>query len=124
MEKLLFSNLIFLIFSASAQDYPRFALLIGNSNYKGGTNYLSNPINDIDTMEAKLNNCHFNVKKAKDVQTIDEFRSILQKFLDTINQQKNCYVLFYYSGHGVQHETDNYLIPVKANITSGKDIVR
>jgi hypothetical protein len=84
------------------------ALVIGNGAY-GRVSTLQNPVNDADAMANRLRELNFDVLLAKDSgrramgQKIDEFIGRLGT---------GGVALFYYAGHGVQVEGENYLIPV------------
>ncbi len=99
-------------------DEKRIALLIGNSAYNE-ISVLSNPVNDITALEEMLSLLGFDVIKAADLsqavmkRTIDEFGAKLDQY-DV--------GLFFYSGHGMQYNGQNYLIPVDAKIESEADI--
>jgi hypothetical protein len=96
----------------------RLALVIGNSLYQyGGT--LKNPINDARAMKSKLERLGFTVMKCencsqKDMKrTIDDFGSKLQNY-DV--------GLFFYAGHGVQVNGNNYLVPVDSKLEYERDV--
>jgi uncharacterized caspase-like protein len=89
----------------------RAALVIGNSVYRG--NPLSNPVNDATDIAMSLKDAGFDVILRTDQdlagmeQSLADFQTLL-KGKDT--------ALFYYAGHGVQVDGENYLIPVKEDI--------
>jgi len=91
----------------------RAALVIGNSAYKG--NPLANPVNDATDIAASLEDAGFDVILRTDQDLAGMERALadfqaLMKGKDT--------ALFYYAGHGVQVDGENYLIPVKEDIQS------
>ena len=58
------------------------------------------------------------VKDANDadfIQTLAEFRNQIS------SAGKNVTALFYYSGHGMQVDGQNYLVPINANIQNEAD---
>ena len=73
---------------------------------------LSNPISDITLIRNQLQIGFetitiFNTKKKKELKTvIDDFTVKLSEIGDDLE----C-CLFYYAGHGIQHNEKNYLIP-------------
>jgi uncharacterized caspase-like protein len=91
----------------SAQN--REALLIGNSNYPNKK--LTNPINDINLLERKLNKLHFNVIKKSNLNRTQMIKA-LRDFYSNISS--DTIALIYFSGHGVHSTIDNknYLIPI------------
>jgi len=95
----------------------RYALIIGNGSYEGS--YLRNPVNDANAIAHALQELDFYVTKKTDLtkkQMIDVIRDFENKLTS------NDIALFYYSGHGVQVNGINYLIPLKANILNEKDV--
>jgi hypothetical protein len=102
---------------AKAQE-KRLALLIGNSDYKEIT-ILSNHLNDVTAMNDMLKMLGFDVIKATNLSQVDMKRTI-----DEFGSKLNNYEvgLFFYSGHGIQYNGENYLIPVDAGIESESDI--
>jgi formylglycine-generating enzyme required for sulfatase activity len=104
-----------MVFPLSALS--RYALIIGNGSYEG--TYLRNPVNDANAIANALQELDFYVIKKTDLtkkQMIDVIRDFENKLTS------NDIALFYYSGHGVQVNGINYLIPLKANILTEKDV--
>jgi hypothetical protein len=91
--------------------------VIGNENYQVGK--LDTPINDATDMAGVLKELGFEVILLKD-SSKRQMDDALDRFFTRINQG---YVgLFYYAGHGMQVEGENYLIPVNAQIKAEKDV--
>ena len=95
----------------------RTALVIGNSNYKSAP--LRNPANDAKDIANALRGLKFevierlNASKKDMVLAIDEFYKRLKRADVGV---------FYFAGHGMQIQGVNYLIPVKAQVTSETDV--
>ncbi len=87
------------------------ALIIGNGSYKSGP--LKNAVNDALDMAALLSEKGFHVIMRKDASRT-EMRDAIREFGNEIN--KGGVGLFYYSGHGMQVDGVNYLIPLDADI--------
>lgn len=85
----------------------RFALVIGNDNYKSVTP-LRNARADARAVAAALRAVGFKVTLEQDV-TLDKLKSALRAFKSQISGGDDA--VFYFSGHGVQFEGTNYLIP-------------
>ena len=90
------------------------ALIIGNSRYLLGDR-LTNPQNDAEDIANKLKSLGFDVILLKDAN--------LAQMLDSIDQFKNKLrqgdvALFYFAGHGLQVDGQNYLVPVDAKMNS------
>ena len=93
---------------------PRYALVIGNADYKFSP--LKNPTNDAADMAATLKTLRYQVTMGFDKNPI-ELRKIVADFYSHI-KEKNAISLFYYAGHAIQADNINYLIPVNASINS------
>lgn len=95
----------------------RLALVIGNNAYP--TAPLKNPVNDAEDMGKALSSVGFKVflHKNADKRTMEESIRSFGRQLKTGGVG-----LFYFSGHGMQVEGRNYLIPVNAKIESESDI--
>ena len=99
-----------------AQKQPKVALVIGNANYE--EDRLSNPVNDATDIAKALKELGFEVTL---VQNLD-LRSMEAAIEDFSRQlRKGGVGVFYYAGHGVQVEGENYLIPLKAKLLNEKD---
>ena len=90
----------------------RVALVIGNSDYKIGP--LANPANDASDMANSLRKCGFTVIKNINCSR-QQMRRVIREFGEKI--RNGGVGLFYYAGHGLQVNGENYLVPVDANIT-------
>jgi hypothetical protein len=96
----------------------RLALLIGNSDYaNGGT--LANPINDVRSMKTALEELGFTVLKYENCTQKD-----MRKAMDEFGQQLPGYDvgMFFYAGHGVQVDGNNYLVPTDAALKTKNDV--
>jgi len=88
----------------------RLALVIGNSSYKVGA--LENPIRDARLISQTLRKHGFKVDAVEDVDRRD-FLKALYRFRDRLGEAgPDATALFYYSGHGVQYDGTNFLIPI------------
>lgn len=87
------------------------AIIIGNNNYKEYP--LKNATNDADLMAKVLTQLGFSVQLVKNA-TKSSVENELKSF---IKQYKNADIrFFYYAGHGIQFEGENYLIPLDATL--------
>ncbi len=96
----------------------RLALVIGNSNYTMSP--LKNPVNDAKLMAAELRKLGFEVMSYTDLSQV-EMKKHIREFGDKLNRQKGV-GLFYYAGHGIQLNGENYLVPVSAVINKEQDV--
>lgn len=109
MRKIIIISIFIISFSLFSQNKQ--ALLIGNSNYIFSP--LKNPTNDTNDFASILKELDFNVTVVLNGSKKEIIQSI-RKFKSTISAGD--IALFYYSGHGVQIDGANYLLPVGANI--------
>lgn len=95
----------------------RIALVFGNSNYSGGQK-LKNPANDAQLMTATLKDLGFEV-----ISRIDADKSTMEKAIREFSKKLGNYqvALFYYAGHGIQVDGQNFLIPVDAVLNDKSD---
>ncbi len=117
--RLALSLLIAAVMAGEAQAARRIALVIGNGAYTA-VSPLANPKNDADLMARTLESVGFEVTKLVDAdqhamkQAMLDFGRKLREGVDAS--------LFYYSGHGVQANGENYLIPVDAAIKDAGEL--
>ena len=91
----------------------KFALVIGNSNYDGISS-LKNPLNDANDIGAALGALGFSVDKVLD-GNLEKMETAVLDLRRKLGGSRNTYGFFFYAGHGVQSNGENYLIPVEAN---------
>jgi hypothetical protein len=108
---------ILLILAVSGMAFgARKALVIGNAKYADKP--LRNPINDADLMAATLGQLDFSVVKLTDVN-YRTFSNAVRDFANNLDVEDE--VVFYYSGHGVQVNGENYLLPVSESFNDESD---
>ncbi|GJL61946.1 MAG: hypothetical protein NPIRA04_06000 [Nitrospirales bacterium] len=103
---------------ALAQD-SRIALVIGNGSYK--PSQLSDPPNDAELMAERLKALNFTVTLKKNL-TQNKLKQLIRDFGKTLKKNKDAVGLFYYSGHGMQVDGRNYMIPIGASIDDESDV--
>jgi Caspase domain len=105
--------------SAAAAE-RRVALIIGNDDYVT-IGALKNAANDARIMDRALKAAGFettvkiDAKRRNLYAAIDAFAAQIAASPDTVG-------LFYYAGHGIQANGNNYLIPVDADLESESDL--
>ncbi|TPQ51454.1 peptidase C14, partial [Prosthecomicrobium hirschii] len=103
--------------SASAER--RVALLIGNSAYQSNAQ-LPNPIRDVEAIRQVLQSAGFDeIIPATDL-TLTGMKQALRRFEDAA--QGADVAMVYYSGHGIEVNGQNYLVPVDARLMSDRDV--
>ncbi len=107
------------------KDEKRFALVIGNSNYPKSIGVLKNPVNDATDFAKELEQSNFEVQLLTNA-TYGQMRAAMLKFKEKVdaNDRDKTVALFYFAGHGLQHEDENYLVPIDASIEFEDDIAR
>lgn len=107
------------------KDEMRYALVIGNSNYSKSLGVLKNPVNDATDMAKELRACNFDVDLLINA-TYGQMRAAMLKFKEKMDggDRDKTVALFYFAGHGIQFEDENYLVPVDAIIEYQDDIAR
>ena len=107
------------------KDEKRFALVIGNSNYPRSIGVLKNPVNDATDFAKELELSNFDVQLLTNA-TYGQMRAAMLKFKEKVDasERDKTVALFYFAGHGLQHEDENYLVPVDAMIEYEDDIAR
>ena len=96
----------------------RLALLIGNASYPQGGS-LRNPLNDVRDMDAMLKRVGFETLAYADCS-----QKRMKQVIDDFGQKLKGYEvgLFFYAGHGVQVNGNNYLIPVDAGLKAEEEV--
>ncbi len=90
----------------------RAALVIGNGAYASGA--LRNPPNDARAVASALEDLGFEVTLVTDVDQAGMKTAIIDFGLAL---EAGGVGLFYYAGHGIQHQGRNYLVPLGARIS-------
>lgn len=103
---------------APAVAESRLALVIGNSAY--ATSALTNPKNDAELMARTLKLVGFDVVKLIDADQAAMKRAVLD--FGRRLRASDAVGLFYYAGHGVQVDGENFLIPIGADIKDAEEV--
>ena len=103
----------------------RYALVIGNSNYPKNIGVLKNPMNDATDMAKELRKSNFIVDLLTNA-TYGQMRAAMLRFKEKVDasDRENTVALFYYAGHGLRNEDENFLVPIDASIEYEDDIAR
>lgn len=100
-----------------AIEKKRLALVLGNGAYKIAP--LKNPVNDAQDMAKALREMGFEVIHKENAN-----RKVMKKAIKDFGRRLR-YAgigLFYYAGHGIQLNGNNFLIPVNADIETESDV--
>jgi|GEM_PF-1547582 len=104
--------------SSSGAQERRTALVIGNSAYRKSP--LVNPVNDAQAMAASLKSVGFTVTQVENASK-SQMADAIRKFGEAI--KLGGVGLFYFAGHGVQVDGENFLIPIDDEIHDRNQVV-
>lgn len=111
-----------LLFTAAsvgtAAAEKRVALVVGNSKYESFAT-LANPANDAASVAKVLRSADFQVIEALDKSRLD-LEDTVRNFMRQLDGAD--VGLFYYSGHAVQVDGRNFLIPIDAKLVGANDL--
>lgn len=113
MKKAILITLV-LITSSILFAQQKFALVIGNGDYTS-ISKLFNTVNDATDMTEILQGLGFAVDKVLDGSQVQMEDAVL-RLTNNLSQSQNSYGFFFYAGHAVESNGENYLIPVNENI--------
>ena len=106
--------------AAGALAEKRVALVVGNAKYAHAST-LANPENDAEDITRTLRALNFDVTTEINLDA----KGIERTYTKFANKLRNADVaLFYYAGHGMQYDGENYLVPIDAKLTSEAAIAR
>jgi hypothetical protein len=112
-------SVVLLLGATSGNAQQKVALVVGNSNYQHVQPQLNNPAHDADLIASKLSAQGFTLiggGAQKDL-SLSAFSNLIDQFSD--EAAKGDVAIFYYSGHGIQLNGVNYLVPSDANPVNG-----
>jgi hypothetical protein len=100
--------------ASAAMSAQRVALVIGNSDYDN-VSVLPNTINDATAVSQSLERLGFEVVFRTDLN-----KALLEQTLADFSDRASGadQAVFYYAGHGMELEGENYLIPIDAGLKS------
>src|ERR1700730_12288392 len=100
----------------------RQALVIGNGGYHGDLR-LNSPTNDATEIERSLTDLGFNVTFGTDLG-FEAMQARVADFIGLVNQPATTTSLLYYSGHGLQINDQNYMVPVDFDQLAGQHVAQ
>jgi hypothetical protein len=100
----------------SAQGGPRYALVVGNSNYSELPK-LRNPENDAKDLADSLASLHFHVERLVNAD-LAQLEDAVVRLGSQLSTSSDSIGFFFFAGHGIQANGVNYLIPSDAHIAS------
>ena len=97
----------------------RVALVIGNTSYEHAPP-LANPLNDARGIAAVLRRLDFDVQESSDLDMVS-MRQALRDFAEMLEDAD--VGLFFYAGHALQVDGQNYLAPIDAKLERSSDLI-
>lgn len=113
---------LWLGWSGEALAAARVALVVGNGDYAAEIGKLKNPANDAKLMADTLKGLGFEVELVTDADQKGMKRAIREFGQKLRETGPNGVGLFYYAGHGVQVDGENFLLPIGAEIQAEGDV--
>lgn len=111
------AGLLALCWAAAAAAEPRYALVVGVSDYANAPR-LANPVNDARLISGALEDLGFDVRLAEN-PTLSDLQTAIIDLKTRMKDKADAIGLFYFAGHGVQHDGQNFLIPRDAVLADG-----
>lgn len=112
-------SISFVVYSTCSYAADKVALIIGNSEYKSVADNLKNPVNDAKSLQKILQAAGYQTNLVLNAN-LDTMLSSLDKAKEQVDAGGT--LVFYYAGHGVQADNQNFLVPTNAQL-SNKDKV-
>ena len=109
----------FIISPPVAQAEKRVALILGNSAYIHSSP-LKNPVNDAKALSESFTQLGFYVIRGID-QTKSGMDNQIQLFSKHVEGAK--LAVFFYAGHGMQLNFENYLVPIDFDPQAGNNLI-
>ena len=103
-----------------SSDQRKLALVIGNAEYLNGP--LENPVNDARLIGTTLKSLGFEVYIQENADQKTMKRAIRDFGGKLESAGEDAVGFFYFSGHGLQSEGENYLSPIGAEVRSEADV--
>ena len=113
---------LWLAWSGAAAAAARVALVVGNGDYAAEIGKLKNPTSDAKMMADTLTGLGFEVALVTDADQKAMKRAIREFGQNLRATGPNGIGLFYYAGHGVQVDGENFLLPIGAEIQAEGDV--
>jgi uncharacterized caspase-like protein len=123
MLRAMFVALLIALLPSHVQAEARMALLIGNQGYATDVGPLKNPFNDIRIVGAALATVGFEVLSPVRDGSRDQVLYAVHDFASRLREAgAEAVGFFYYSGHGIAAEGENFLVPINIKSTTRRDL--
>jgi uncharacterized caspase-like protein/Tfp pilus assembly protein PilF len=113
----LFVLLAFVLISPFRAIAARKVLVIGNDNYPG--NQLKNAVNDATSIAQAFESMGYSTALVTNTSR-DAMEVAIERFADGLSNGDTA--IFYYAGHGLQVNGENYLVPIDFKVARPSDV--
>jgi tetratricopeptide (TPR) repeat protein len=110
-----------LLIGSAVWAQQKYALVIGNENYRD-IEKLFNPVKDATDVAAKLRTLGFQVELKTNLTNADMGKAV-NGYIQRLAQNKGNEGFFWYAGHGVQIDGENYLLPIDVESTDDVSVM-
>jgi regulator of sirC expression with transglutaminase-like and TPR domain len=105
---------------AAHERVRRVALAIGNSGYDW-LHQLKNPRHDAEDVAKALESLNFTVFRGIDLGHA-RMKEVLKRFAEAARAEEVEVAIFFFAGHGMQHDNASYLAPIDASGTLDRNV--
>jgi uncharacterized caspase-like protein len=104
--------LFFCLFVSSALfAQNRYALVIGNNNYRNEVTPLTNPVNDAEDIAKEVRELGYEVTLKKNV-TLKDMIEAIDQFTTILSRNAESEGFLWFAGHGLSVKEQHYLLPI------------
>jgi formylglycine-generating enzyme required for sulfatase activity len=115
--------LLILLAGTALWAQHRHALVIGNANYPQANARLPNTINDTTDMRAALTALGYSVVLKQNLNRLDMIGEV-NAFIARLQSNRNSEGFFWYAGHALEINGENYLMPLDVVTDRGDEFVK
>ncbi|MGZ8267551.1 MAG: caspase family protein, partial [Burkholderiales bacterium] len=110
--------------ASDAATQTRRALVLGNTAYSPDRHSIPSSRKNANDVGSTLNHLGFEVRREVD-QGVQAMRSLLQEFFSQLRSDpsRRAFGVFYYTGHGMQHLGENYVVPSDVDLQQGVEAI-
>jgi hypothetical protein len=101
----------------------RYALVIGNNNYRNDVSPLTNPVNDAEDVAKAVGELGYEVTLLKNIE-LDDMMEAIVRFTASLSRNADSEGFFWFAGHGLSVEDQHFLLPINVNPVNDSMIKR
>jgi hypothetical protein len=103
-----------LVVSGTLFAQKRYALVIGNNNYRNEVTPLTNPVNDSEDIAKAVRELGYETTLITNA-TIDAMEDAVEQFTANLSRDAESEGFFWFAGHGLSIKEQHYLLPIDVN---------